>query len=142
EVVGGWARLLRGLEHSAKSARHLRQAQIGFGRNIAVIRQNRRDHVDRAGALLQRPPRFAIGLHAGENIVGARGGGIIVELGGARGPSQHGPSQQDAAKPPGASYGYHRCRSLAVPNTRRTRGDLKIARTGSNYAPYPIPTRR
>ena len=52
----------------------------GLGRDVALVGQHRGDDVDRAGALLERAPRVAIRLHAGEDVVGARDGRIVVEI--------------------------------------------------------------
>src|SRR5262245_42927805 len=45
EIVGRSSSLFRRLEHGPKPTGHLRQAQEGFCRDIAIVRQNRCDHV-------------------------------------------------------------------------------------------------
>ena len=60
-------------------ARYLREAEHRFRGNIAPVRQDGRDDVDRARTLLQGPARLLIGLHAGKDIVDPRRGRIVVE---------------------------------------------------------------
>src|SRR6516225_8370414 len=81
QIIGRRSRLLGRLKHGAEPPRHLREAQERFRRDIAVVGKDGCNYVDRAGALLQCPPRLAVRLHAGENVVGAGGSWIIVELG-------------------------------------------------------------
>src|SRR5713226_9972519 len=81
EIIGRRFRLFRRLEHGAEPTRHLRKAQNGFRCNIALIGQDLRDAVHRAGTLLQGMPRVAVRLHAREDVVGPRRSRIIVELG-------------------------------------------------------------
>jgi len=64
--------LFRQSEHGPETTRNLWKAQERLRRDVAIVRQDRRDHIDRAGTLLQRAPCVAIGVHAGEDIVGSR----------------------------------------------------------------------
>ena len=48
--------------------------------HVTVVRDDRRNHVDRAGTLLQSFLRLAIGLHAAKDIVRARCCRIVVEI--------------------------------------------------------------
>ena len=70
---------------AAKIAPHLGHAQHGFGGDVAIIRQQRREDIDRAGALIDRLPGFAVGFHAAEHILHPRIRRIIVDVIGARG---------------------------------------------------------
>src|SRR3982074_2185600 len=72
EIVERVGRRLGIAELRAEISLHLRHAQHGLGRNVAVIGNDRGDDVDRAGALLDRLPRLAIGLHAAIDIFGPR----------------------------------------------------------------------
>ena len=62
EIVERACRLLGGAELAAQISANLRHAQHGFGRDVAVIGQERCDDVDRTGALFDRLARFAIGF--------------------------------------------------------------------------------
>lgn len=98
-------RLFGRAELSAKVSPDLRHAQDGFGCDVAIVGQQRRDHVDGAGALIDRLSRFAIRLEATEHIFRSRRRRIIVDALGARGNGRH--SQRAGNK----SYrsGKHHC---------------------------------
>ena len=51
-----------------------------FGCDVAFVRQERGDDVDRTRALFERMLRLAVGFHAAKHIIDPRGGWIIVEI--------------------------------------------------------------
>src|SRR5882724_1689746 len=67
QVVERGVGLLRRAELSAKISLYLRHAQHGFGRDVPVIGQQGSDNIDRAGALLDRLPCFAVRLDAAKH---------------------------------------------------------------------------
>ena len=79
-------------------------------RDIAVIGQQRGDDVDRAGALLDRLPRLAIGLHAAKDIFGARRGRIIVDVVGVR---DRGARHEAAQRSDNRSYPSNACHGVS-----------------------------
>src|SRR6185503_4801219 len=80
EIVGGRSCLLGRAEHGAKPPGDLGEAQDRFRGDIAIVRQDRSDDVDGAGALIQGLPCLAIGLHAGKDVVSPGSGRIVVEF--------------------------------------------------------------
>ena len=103
QIIDGGSGLLGRLKHGAKPTRHLRQTEDGFGRYITVVGKNGCDNIDRAGALLQSVPRLPTRLHAREDIVGTRGGRIVVVLGRAHRYGE-GHNCEPQAKHPHASH--------------------------------------
>src|ERR1700687_946802 len=59
--------LLRRAELPAEISLYLRHAQHGFGRDVPVIGQQGSDNINRAGALLDRLPCFAVRLDAAKH---------------------------------------------------------------------------
>ena len=124
-------RLFGRAELPAKISPDLRHAQHGFRRDIAFIGHQRRDNVDRTGALLDRLPRLAVRLQAAENVFGTRRRRIIVDVLGAR-DHDHRHSAINAATiqsyrsdkryrlPPAANRGSY---AMTVPLKRYIRGN-------------------
>src|SRR5438067_516037 len=79
ELVGRLLRRLALAEESAVLALNLGEAHESLSSFIAVIRQDRRDDVDRARTFIEGYACVAIHLHAGENIVGPGACRIVVE---------------------------------------------------------------
>ena len=77
-------------ENPADLAGRLAHRRDRLAGHIGVVGKERGDHVDRAGALLQRLARVSVRLHAGEDVVGARRGRVVVDRGalGRRVPAQ------------------------------------------------------
>src|ERR1700740_1200879 len=59
---------------------HLGHAQHRLRGDVAIIWQKRGNHIDRAGTLLERNLRLAVGFHAAKDVVHARGSWIVVEI--------------------------------------------------------------
>ena len=60
-------------------AAHLQRAQDGLGAHVRLVGDDAGDVVDRAGATLERLPAPAVHGHAGEHVIGPRGGRIVVQ---------------------------------------------------------------
>src|ERR1700730_16911922 len=58
----------------------LRHREDGLGGHVAIVRNDRCDHVDRAGTFLQDFLRLTVRLHAAKDIVSARRRRVIVEV--------------------------------------------------------------
>ena len=58
--------------------------QHGLRGDVAIIWQKRGNDIDRAGTLLERDLRLAVGLHAAKDVVYARRSWIVVEISSCR----------------------------------------------------------
>src|SRR5262245_24081977 len=117
EIIDRGSRLLGRPEHDAELTGPLRNAQEGFCRNVALVRQDQRDDIDRAGALLQRVPRVPVGLHTGEDIVGARRRRVIVELGRTGTCCRRGSGHEPRGAAPFAPHELHRRQDRSMPQS-------------------------
>ena len=101
EIVERACRLFGGAELAAHITANLRHAQHGFGRDIALIGQQRCDDVDRTGALFDRLPRLAIRFHAAEDVFRPRRSRVVVDFLGSRG---HGRRHDQGERGDNSSY--------------------------------------
>src|SRR5262245_23505390 len=126
---------LRCAELGAEIALHLADAQHRLGGDIALIRQDGCDDVDRARTLLQDVPGLAIGLHAGEHVIGARRGRIVVELVGNRRRDRHADGRRRAGEQQWDPNYAHRTTSLVRMIDRIDRGAPALK---AGIAPFAI----